>query len=54
MNVSVIPIVISVIGTISKGLLRRREELEVGIEAEIIQTIALLKLARVRRRVLVT
>ena len=41
MKVTVIPIVIGVLGTIPKGLVRGMEELEIGGRAEAIATIAL-------------
>ena len=50
MKVTIVPIVIGVLGTITKGL----EELEVGGRVEIIQTTVLLKTARILRRVLET
>ena len=47
-------IVIDALGTITKGLLKGLEDLEVGGRVETIQTIALLKTGRILRRVLVT
>ena len=41
-------------GTVTKGLLRGLEDLEVGDQVETIQTTALLKMARILRRVLET
>ena len=41
-------------GTVTKGLLKGLEDLEVGNRVESIQTIALLKTARILRRVLET
>ena len=48
------PIVIGALGTITKGLLKRLEDLEVGGREETIQTTALLRKARILRRVLET
>ena len=52
MNVTIILIVISAFGTVTKGLLKGLEDLEVGDRVETIQTTALLKTARILRRVL--
>ena len=54
MNVRIITIVIGAFGTVTKGLLKGLEDLEVGSRVEIIQTTALLKMARILRRVLET
>ena len=54
MKVTIIPIVIGAFGTVTKGLLKGREDLEVGGRVETIQTTALLKTARIPRRVLET
>ena len=54
MQVTIIPIVIGAFGTVIKGLLKGLEDLEVGDLVETIQTIALLKTARILRRVLGT
>ena len=54
MKVTIIPIVISAFGTVTKGLLKGLEDLEVGDRVETIQTTALLKTARIPRRVLET
>ena len=54
MKVTIIPIVIGAFGTVTKGLLKGLEDLEVGSRVETIQTTALLKTARIRRRVLET
>ena len=51
---SVIPIVIGAFGTVTKGLLKGLKDLEVGGRVETIQTTALLKTARILRRVLET
>ena len=54
MQVTIIPIVIGAFGTVTKGLLKGLEDLEVGGRVETIQTTALLRTARVLRRVLET
>ena len=54
MRVTMIPIVIGALGTIAKDLERKLEELEVGGWIKTIQTKALLRLARLLRRVLET
>ena len=54
MKVTIIPIVICTFGTVAKGLLKGLEDLEVGGRVETIQTKALLKTARILRRVLET
>ena len=54
MNVTIIPIEIGVFGTVTKGLLKGLEDLEVRGRVETIQTKALLKTARILRRVLGT
>ena len=46
MKVRIIPIVISSFGTVTKGLLKGLEDLEVGSRMEAIQTTALLETAR--------
>ena len=51
MKATIIPIVISAFGTVSKGLLKGLEDLEVEGRMETIQTIALLRTARILRRV---
>ena len=51
MQVTIIPIVIGAFGTVTKGLLKGLEDLEVGGRLEIIQTTALLRTARILRRV---
>ena len=53
-KVTIITIVIGAFGTITKGLLKGMEDLEVGGRVETIQTTALLKTARILRRVLET
>ena len=54
MKVTIIPIVMGAFGTVTKGLLKGLENLEVGGQVETIQTTALLKTARILRRVLET
>ena len=52
MQVTIIPIVIGAFGKVTKGLLKGLEELEVGGRMETIQTTALLRTARILRRVM--
>ena len=54
MKVIIIPIVVGAFGTVIKGLLKGLEDLEVGGRVETIQTTALLKTARILKRVLET
>ena len=54
MQVTIIPIVIGAFGTVTKGLLKRLEDLEVGGRVETIQTTELFRTARIQRRVLET
>ena len=54
MKVTIVPIVIGAFVTITKGLLKGPEDLEVGRQVETIQTTALLRTARILRRVLET
>ena len=49
MKMTIIPIVIGDFGTVTKGLLKGLEDLEVGDRVETIQTTALLKTARILR-----
>ena len=51
MKVTIIPIMIGAFGTVTRGLLKGLEDLEVGGRVETIQTTALLKTARILRRV---
>ena len=51
MKVTVTPIVISVLNTVIKGLVKRMEDLEIRGRVETIQTIALLISTRILRRV---
>ena len=54
MKVRIVPIVIGALGTITKGLLKSLEDLGVGGRVETIQMTALLRTARILRRVLET
>ena len=54
MNVTIVPIVIGALGTVTKGLLKGLEDREIGWRLETIQTTALLRTARILRRVLET
>ena len=54
MKVTILPIVIGAFGAVTKGLLKGLEDLEFGGRVEIIQTTALLRTARIVRRVLET
>ena len=54
MKVTIILIVIDAFGTVTKGLLKGLDDLEFGRRAENIQTTALLRTARILRRVLET
>ena len=54
MKVTIVPIVIGALGTITKGLLKGLENLEVGGRVETIQTTSLLRTVRILRRVLQT
>ena len=51
---TIIPIVISALGTVTKGLVQGLEDLEIIGWVETIQTTALLRSARILRRVLET
>ena len=54
MTVTIVPIVIGAFGTVTKGLLKGLEDLEVGGRVETIQMTALLRAARILRRILET
>ena len=54
MRVTIVPIVIGAFGTITKGLLKGLEDLEVGGRVETIQITALLRTVRILRRILET
>ena len=51
MKVTIVPVVIGAFGTITKGLLKGQEDLEVGGRVETIQMTVLLRTARILRRV---
>ena len=51
MKVTIIPIVIGDFGTVTKGLSKGLEDTEVGGQVESIQTTALLRTAKILRRV---
>ena len=51
MKVTIVPIVIGTFGTITKGLLKGLEDLEIGGRVVTIQMTALLKTARILRKV---
>ena len=52
MKMTIIAIVIGAFSTVTNGLLKGMEDLEVGGQVETIQTTALLRTARILRRVL--
>ena len=54
MKVTIIPFVIGAFGTVTKGLSKRLEDLEVRGQVETVQTTALLGTARILRNVLET
>ena len=54
MKVTIVPIVTDALGTVAKGLFKGLEDLEVGGQLETIQTTALMRTARILRRVLET
>ena len=54
MKVTIVPIVIVAFGTITKGLLKGLEDFVVGGRVDTIQMTALLRMARILRRVLET
>ena len=54
MKVTFIPIVIGALDTVTKGLLKGLEDLEIRGRVETIQTTTLLRSARILRRVLET
>ena len=53
-NMKVIPVVTGVLGTVTKGLIKGLEDLEIRGRVETIQTTTLLRSARILRRVLET
>ena len=54
MQVTIIPTVIGVFGTVTKGLLKGLEDGEVGRRVETVKATAQLRTARILRRVLET
>ncbi len=54
MKVTIIPIAVGALGTVTKGFLKGLEDIEVGGRVETIQTSSLLRMARILRRVLET
>ena len=54
MKVTIVPIVIGALDTITKGLLKGLEDFEVGGPVETIQTTVLQRTARILRRALET
>ena len=54
MQMTIIAIINGTFGTVTKGLLKGLADLEVGGRVETIQTTALLRTARILRRVLET
>ena len=54
MKVTIMPIVIGALGTVNKGLVQELEVMEIRVRMETIQTTALLRSARILRRVLET
>ncbi len=54
MKVKIIPIVIGAFGTITKGLIKRLEDVEIRGLVETIETTVLLRTARILRRILET
>ena len=54
MKLSLVSIVIGAFGTVTEGLLKGLEDLDIGGHVETIQTTALLKMARILRRFLET
>ena len=52
MKVTIIPIVIGAFGTVTEGLLKRLEDLEITGPVETIQSTELLRTARILRKVL--
>ena len=54
MKVTFVPFVIGALGTVTKGLIKELEDLDIRGRVEAIQTTVLLRLARILRRVLET
>ena len=53
-KVTIIPVVIDALGTVTKGLLKGLEDLEIRGQMETIQTTTLLRTVRILRRILET
>ena len=53
-KVTIVSVVIGGFGTVTKGLLKGLEDLEIGGRVKIIQTTALLRTVRILKRVLET
>ena len=54
MKLTIVPVVIGALGTVTNGLLKGLEELEIDGRMGTIETTALLRTARILRRVLET
>ena len=54
MKLAIVPIVIGAFGTVTKGLLKGLEDLEVGVRVGTIQSTAFLRTARILIRILET
>ena len=54
MKVTIKPTVISALGTVNEGSVKELEDLEIRGRVKTIQTTALLKTARIQRRILET
>ena len=54
MKTAVIPVVIGALGTVTKGLIKGREDLEIRGRVKTIQTTALSRSARILRKFLET
>ena len=52
MKVTFIPIVIDALGTVTKGLIKKLEDMKIKGRVETVQTTALLRSARILKRVL--
>ena len=50
MKVTIVPIVTDAFGTVTEGLIRGLEDLEIGGQEETVQTTILLRTARIVRR----
>ena len=54
MKVRIIPIVIGILGTVTRGLVQGLEDLEITGQVETVQTTALLRSVRILRKILET